>query len=197
MNIVQVVRGVEKLFESLEKDIHKMQKHTGIHCVENCIHCCTTTKIEATAIEFLPLAYHLYKTGRYKEVLAKIDQLNNEFACPLLNVLSHEGSKTGCTFYPYRGLICRLFSYNYVTSKYGVKKINACKTIRLNQPLEVDKANQLLLTKTICPKASDYYSRLLFIHFNEARNLYPIGTAIRIAIDMVLTYMSYKGKKVM
>ncbi|MCW3789143.1 YkgJ family cysteine cluster protein [Plebeiibacterium sediminum] len=197
MNIVHTVRAVEKLFESLDKDIRRLQLHTGIHCIENCIHCCTTPRIEATSVEFLPLAYHLYKTGQINEVLNKMEQVNNEYTCPLLNLLSFDGKTIGCNHYIHRGLICRLFSYNYLTNKHGVRKINACKKIQLNQPDQIEKANYLLLTKVICPKASDYYSKLRFISYNEAHHLYPIGKAIRIAIDMVVIYFHYKGKKVM
>nr|WP_321409573.1 hypothetical protein [uncultured Carboxylicivirga sp.] len=197
MNLVQIVRSVEDLFDSLDSDITNLQNQTGIHCIENCIHCCTSSKIEATSVEFLPLAYHLYKKGMIRSVLDRMDQLSNEWTCPVLNVLSIDNSQPGCSYYPYRGLICRLFSYNYVTNKHGIRQINACKNIRINQPLQLAKVNELLLTEPVCPKASDYYSRLLFIHFEEAHNLYPIAKAITVAIEMVLTHLRYKGKKVM
>ncbi len=197
MNIAHTIRAVEKLFESLDKDIRTLQKHTGIQCIEDCIRCCTTPKIMATSVEFLPLAYHLYKTGQVGEVLNKMDQLNNEYSCPILKLLSYDSKKTGCAHYKHRGLICRLFSYNYLTNKHGVRKINACKNIHLNQPNQVKKANEILLTKAIGPKASDYYSRLRFISDNEAHHLYPIGKAIRIAIDLVCVHFHNKRKKVM
>jgi len=197
MNIIQMVRGVEKLFESLDKDIKNLQNQTNIHCIESCIRCCTTPKIQATSIEFLPLVYHLYKAGKIGELIEKLDAQNNEYACPVLNILSTDGQRQGCTYYPYRGLICRLFSYNYITDKNGVKKINACKTIHINQSKQVEMANSLLKNETICPKASDYYSKLSFINHEAAHQIYPIGKAIRVAIDMVIIDFRYRGKKIM
>ena len=126
MKLQQKVRAVEKLYKVLEKDIQKLQKETGIHCIENCIHCCTTPRIQATSIEFYPLAFYLYKTGQAEAMMDKIGQLNNPTICPVLNHLSIEGSRPGCGHYEHRGLICRLFSYNHATDKFGRRRISAC-----------------------------------------------------------------------
>ena len=197
MNIESKVRAVERLFQALEKDIKELQAETGISCVENCIKCCTTPRIEATEIEFYPLAYHLYKTGQSNSFLSKIDQINDPTICPALNYLNIDGTKPGCTQYKYRGLICRLFTYNYGTDKYGIRRINACKTIKLEQPAQVDLANKLLQAKTIGPRASNYYSQLQVIDFNEAKRLYPIGNAIKMAIETIVTTFYFRGNKAM
>lgn len=197
MNVLGKVRAVEKLFKVLDKDIQKLKTHTGISCVENCIKCCTTPRIEATALEFYPLAYHLYKTGQADTILTKIEQINAPSICPSLNNLTIEGTRPGCSFYDHRGLICRLFSYNHSTDKYGRRRLSACKTIRIEQPAQLDLANKMLETRPIGPKASDYYSRLQIIDFHEAQRLYPIGDAVRIAIETILTNMHYRGKKAM
>ncbi len=195
MNIQQKVRAVEKLYKMLDKDVQKLQDATGIHCIENCINCCTTPRIQATSLEFFPLAYHLFKTGQAETILNAIGQIDNPSICPLLNALSVEGSRRGCTQYQHRGLICRLFSYNHTTDKYGRCRISACKPIRLAQPHELEKTNQILQKKVIGPKASNYYSRLQFIDFSEAQKFYPIGDAIKIALETIVTYYHYKGKR--
>ncbi len=195
MNVLSKVRAVEKLFKVLEKDVQELRSQTGIGCVDNCTKCCTTPHIEATALEFYPMAYHLYKTGEADSFLEKIQQTNNPTICPILNYFSTEGSRPGCTKYGHRGLICRLFSYNHSTDKYGVRRLATCKTIRIAQPAQLDKANQLLKLKPIGPRATDYYSRLQVIDFNEAHRLYPIGDAIRIAIETILTNQYYRRNK--
>lgn len=197
MNTLQKVRAVERLFKTLEKDIKQIQDQTGISCVRNCIKCCTTPRIEATALEFYPLAYHLFKTGQSENIIAKIEQTDNYTICPVLNNFTIDELSPGCNHYDQRGLICRLFSYNYGTDKYGRRRINACKTIRVEQPQQLDIANQLLQIKALGPKASNYYSWLQFIDFNEAHRLYPIGKAIKTAIETVITYFHYSGKKAM
>lgn len=197
MNALAKVRAVERLFKVLDKDIQELRGQTGISCVKNCIKCCTTPHIEATALEFYPLAYYLYKTGQAESILEKIEQINTPSVCPALNNLTTEGTRPGCLFYDHRGLICRLFTYSYSTDKYGRRRLNACKTIRVEQPEQLDKANKIMATKPLGPKASDYYSRLQIIDFYEAQQLYPIGDAVRIAIETILTNMHYKGSQAM
>jgi len=196
MKIVRKVRAVEKLFKTLEKDILKLQKETGLHCAENCIKCCTTKNITASALEFYPLAFYLYKNNLADSLLSKIDQLNDPDICPILNYLSTDVMRAGCQFYEQRGLICRLFSYSYRTDKFDRRVIAVCKPIHEEQPLLVAKANSILLKKPLGPRATNYYQRLQFIDFNEARKQYPIGDAIRIAVESVVTYFHYSGKKV-
>jgi len=196
MDIVHKARAVEKLFKALEKDIAKLKLKTGIHCMDNCIKCCVTPKIQATALEFYPLAQHLIKEGKAESILESIVQINNPAICPILNHLSYEDSKAGCRYYEYRGLICRLFAYNYTTDKYGKRRIAACKPMQLEQANEVKTANTILMESVLGPKASNYYSRMQFIDFTASQQLYPIGEAIKIAIETILTYSHYKNSRV-
>ena len=195
MSIVRKVRAVEKLFKTLEKDIQSLQSQTQISCIENCIKCCTTSKIVATSLEFYPLAYHLFKTGQAELYLSKIEQNNNNAICPLLNNLVLPDQRLGCGHYDQRGMICRLFTYNYIVNKYGQRKIAACKPIVMTQPEQVNKANELLALNRLGPKASDYYSQLRYIDFWNGSQLYPIAQAIQIAIEAILTDSHYRGKK--
>ncbi len=197
MNIVRKVRAVEKLFKTLEIDIQKLKEQTGVHCISGCILCCTTPKIEATSIEFYPLAYHLCKKGLAESYLSQISQQNDSTLCPMLNTLTVQDIRSGCMHYEQRGLICRIFPYNYYTNKYGVRSIAAFKPIKIEQPAMILKANEILKDKPIGPKASNYYQRLQFIDYYEAEKTYPIGEAIRIAIEKVITYFHYTGKKAM
>ncbi len=197
MDIVHKVRAVEKLFKTLEKDVQKLKDQTGIHCVDNCIKCCTTPKIMATAVEFYPLAYYLYKNGLADSFLSNIEQIHDGSICPALNRFSIDGSRIGCSFYEHRGLICRLFTYNYHTDKNDRRLISACKTIKTTLPDSITKANEILQRKPIGPKATEYYQKLQFIDFYEAQRLYPIGDAIRIAIETIVTHFHYSGEKAM
>jgi len=193
MSITEKSRKVEELFHLLEEEISQLKEETGVHCIENCIYCCTTPKIMATSLEFYPLAENLYKTGQAEQVLEMIHNSENRTSCPLLNSVSIGGSRIGCTQYEKRGMICRLFTYNYTTDKHGLRKISACKAMKLAQPDEIRKTNEILKEKPIGPRASGYYSQLQTIDFIEGQNLYPIRDAIIVAIENVLTYYHYKG----
>ncbi len=197
MNIVREVRAVEDLFKTLEKDIEELKEQTGIHCEKNCVKCCTSAHIMATTIEFYPLAYYLYKNHLSDSILSKINKIHNPTVCPVINRFSNKGSKQGCSFYQYRGLICRLFAYSYHTDKHNNRLISPCHNIKIDQAKELKKADEILHDKPIGPKATDYYQQLDFINFNETQKLYPIGDAIRIAIEEVITYFHYKEGRAM
>lgn len=195
MNIVRRVRAVERLFETLEKDVQKIKDQTGMHCVENCIECCTTSRIVATTVEFLPLAYHLYKNNLAEDFLLRIAQIDDPKICPVLDRFSVNGSRIGCRHYRQRGLICRLFTYSHYTNKYDRRVIGACKTLQAQQPQQIARANEILQTQAIGPRATTYYQRLQFIDFNGSQKLYPIGDAIRLAIESIVTHFHYNGRR--
>lgn len=184
---------VVALFELLDKEIEHLKSETGIYCVENCIYCCTTPKVVATVLEFYPLALHLYNTGQAESFLNEIKQSPVKNICPVLNSDGSKGARLGCSKYHTRGLICRLFAFNYTTDKNGIRKIATCKKIKITQPGKVSKANQILLEKPLGPKASGYYSQLQSIDFVDGQTLYPISEAITIAIEKVLTYFYYQN----
>ncbi|PLX17095.1 MAG: hypothetical protein C0599_14260, partial [Salinivirgaceae bacterium] len=103
--------------------------------------------------------------------------------------------RLGCGHYDQRGMICRLFAYNYTVNKYGQRKLAACKPIMLAQTEQVKEANILLAANPLGPKASDYYSQLRFIDYWHGSQLHPIAQAIQIAIEAILTDSRYRGKK--
>lgn len=195
MEMVRKAGEVEKLFKTLETEITELQENTGLRCIKNCVKCCITPNIVATALEFYPLAEHLHKTGQAEITLKRIEEINNPRICPFLGSLSSEGNTTGCQQYEHRGLICRLFAFNYTTDKFGRRRIAACKPMQLEQSGAVTLANKLLEMQPLGPKASHYYSQLQHNDLNGASNLYPIGEAVRIAIESVETYYHYSGEK--
>ncbi|MDO1511392.1 hypothetical protein Q2T41_01775 [Maribacter confluentis] len=91
MSIYHKVRAVERVFYQLEKEVGSFQKSTGLGCVAGCGKCCTKPDINATALEFLPFAYSLFKNG---EAELYLDQLNNDRSttlCPILNSILSPG----------------------------------------------------------------------------------------------------------
>ena len=75
--------------------------------------------------------------------------------------------------------------------------LNVCKTIKTEQPEQLAMANKILEKSPLGPKASNYYSRLQIIDFHNAHRLFPIGDAIRIAIETLVTDFHYRGNKAM
>lgn len=100
MSIERRVQLVENLFLQLEQEIAQFQKATGIACPPDCGKCCTYTNIEASPLEFLPWAFHLFLNGEAEKQLDAL-KLRQTATCLIYSPLLLIGA---CSDYPYRGL---------------------------------------------------------------------------------------------
>jgi uncharacterized protein len=192
MHLTELSQKVEELFELLEIDIAQIRTKTGLHCIHNCVKCCLYPKIEATVLEFIPLALHVYNTGQVDSFLSKIDQGTS--ICIALKPLPDNQSQAGCSQYKHRGLICRIFGYSHVTNKFNQRLLATCKPIKEQQPDAVKKASDMLLDGMLGPSGSHYYSQLQGIDYNLGTGRYPINTAIKLAIEKVDTFFYYQNQ---
>ncbi len=199
MSIKRKVKAVERVFKSLDEEIDKLKKETGLHCLAGCGKCCTKADIDSSPIEYLPLAFEWFQKGQAEE---KLELLRNEDnpICINYSPLSLSAQESGsCGVYSHRGLICRLFGFAASRDKNGDLRFVTCKLIKENQPTEFQSVNELIQRKEYVPVFSDYYKRLFQIDFKLANQIHPINKAIRIAIEEVLHYYAYRpftsGKK--
>ncbi|MBT30057.1 MAG: hypothetical protein CMO01_10395 [Thalassobius sp.] len=195
MSIVLKVKQVQKVFEKLEYEVTQLQKNTGIYCLTSCGQCCTKPNIEASVLEFLPLAFDLFlrkETTQFKEQVLQTDLA----ICHLFNPLSLKPNNNyiigKCTHYQYRALVCRLFSYASIRNKVGQKKLSTCKLIKGTFPDEVAKLDQPEEIELI-PNYSNYFQQLVQIDFRLSQEFHPINKAILRAIDEVESYYSYRN----
>ncbi len=194
MSIVRKVRAVERLFGRLDAEIQSFQSCTGLHCISGCGKCCTKADIEATPLEFLPLAFHWFINHQAE---AMLEQLENDPSpiCTLYAPLSsdlHLNGQGSCVNYPYRGLICRLFGYGASRDKFGELKLVTCKLIKEQQVESYEKAMALLNQKEYVPVFTDYYKKLMQIDFKLANQYLPVNEAISLALETVLSYYAYR-----
>jgi Fe-S-cluster containining protein len=185
MTLEEKVLEVEAVFQKLDEEISAFQNSTGIHCKFGCGKCCFKPDIEATPLEFLPFAYHLYKEGSAEEWYSKLKS-SEEQLCVILNP-TQSGAGL-CTEYKHRGLICRLFGYSARTNKYGEKELVTCNIIKTEQPEEYKTATQ----QNDIPVMSQFYMQLHAIDPDLTTKFYPINKAIGKAIECVLHYYAYR-----
>jgi uncharacterized protein len=183
------VRAVEEVFDDLDHEIARLQDSTGMHCKFGCGQCCLKPDIEASALEFLPFALHLHKTGQADAWYERVKSTGSSI-CLILNP-TQPGSGH-CSEYPHRGLICRLFGYSARTNKYGKHELITCQIIKTEQSLSYQQAQRLSEEGGNVPVMTDYYMRLHGIDAELAREFYPINTAIRKALEIVLQYYAYR-----
>jgi len=191
VNLFRKVQAVERVFKQLEKDLAAFQHATNLKCITGCGRCCTTPNITATPLEFLPLAYHLFKQGLALEWYQKLGD-NPTSTCYVFNHLIVEGSAGNCSQYNHRGLICRLFGFSAMKNKYGKPQLVTCKTIKEERPEEFAKAKNHIALGKPTPLMSNYYFQLQAIDGVLGRSLIPINQAIREALKFVLSYYAYR-----
>ena len=192
MGIEEKVRQVEALFDRLEIQIKAFQSDTQLHCKAGCGKCCSTPNIEASPLEFLPWAFHLFLNHKAEETLKELTATTSKncFLYRSLSILEyHKGS---CSNYRYRGLICRLFGYGATTDKFGKLRLATCKIIKEEQHNNFNKAEVAINNGANIPIFANYYMRLAQIDLRMGVNLLPINEALKIAIEEVLHYYAYR-----
>lgn len=194
MSIYKKVREVEKVFDLLQKHIATFQQDSDLHCLSSCGKCCSKPDIEASVLEFFPLAYHLYKEKKAFDVLDMLQHNQNSY-CIILQPFLGQGDTGFCGNYKYRGLICRLFGFSARRDKYGNKNLVTCKSIKESQPAQFEAIGEKIEAGLIdVPMMSNYSMMLHAIDFQLASRHYPINIAIKMAIENVLSYYSYRSK---
>ncbi|WP_316634317.1 YkgJ family cysteine cluster protein [uncultured Flavobacterium sp.] len=192
MAIEDKVRLVEALFDRLEIEITTFKSETHLFCNAGCGKCCSTPNIDASPLEFLPWAFHLFLNGKAEETLEELRHISakNCFLYRSLSVLEyHKGS---CSNYRYRGLICRLFGYGATNDKFGKLRLATCKIIKEEQQENFTLAEKAINKDKYVPVFTDYYMQLSQIDFRMGVLLLPINEALKIAIEEVLHYYAYR-----
>lgn len=189
MTLEEKVTAVNALFSKLDAEISTFQKASGLDCPWGCGACCFKADIEATALEFLPFAVHLYKK---QEAETWYDRLK-ENTSPICVILNPTAEARGlCSQYPYRGLICRLFGYSARLNKHGKRELVTCQIIK-GQPEFAAVQKRVVEDLVQLPVMSQYYMHLHGIDPELSRTFYPINLALRRAIEEVLHYYAYRS----
>ncbi len=192
MSIEVKVRAVEQLYDVLDKEIAIFQSKTNLHCVAGCGKCCTKPNIDASPLEFLPWAFHLFLNGTAEQVLKELNEEESTI-CKIYSPFSLLTPENGsCSNYKYRGLICRLFGYGASRDKYQALQLVTCKIIKEDQNEFYIKTQEAISQGLYVPIFTDYYMNLSQIDFKLGNMYVPINKALRLAIEEVLQYYSYR-----
>lgn len=189
MSIDEKVAAVKAVFGKLDLEISAFQEKTTLHCKFNCGKCCFKPDIEASVLEFLPFAHHLYHSGNAEKWYERLRTETTSLCLILDPVKIGQGL---CTEYEYRGLICRLFGYSARTNKYGTRELVTCQIIKTEQGAQYQAAEKMVGEGGNVPVMSEYYMQLFAIDDQMAREFFPINEAIKRAIEVILHYYAYR-----
>jgi len=191
MSIERKVQLVESLFSQLEKESVQFEKSSGLGCVAGCGKCCTHPDVEASPIEFLPWAFHLFLQGEAEKTLTLLNETHSR-TCFIYKPLAFI-DKGNCGNYKYRGLICRLFGFSANTDKYGKLRLATCKIIKEGQTEKFNSTAEAITKGLPVPIFTEYYMRLNQIDFRLGNMILPVNKALKIALEEVLHYYEYRN----
>ncbi|MBQ0768858.1 MAG: YkgJ family cysteine cluster protein [Bizionia sp.] len=190
MSIERRVQLVENLFHQLEQETAQFEKTSGLSCVSGCGKCCTYPDVEASPIEFLPWAFHLFMNGEAEKTLALLNETQTS-SCIIYKPLSVTG-RGRCSDYKYRGLICRLFGFAASSDKYGNLRLATCKIIKEGQAEQYKTTTEAISKGLYVPVFTEYYMQLNQIDFHLGNIILPINKALKMALEEVLQYYAYR-----
>ena len=186
------VKAVKKVYASLDNAIAQLQQDSGLHCLSGCGECCKKPDIEATPLEFLPLALQFYDEGRAEIALEEIRQSKSTLCYVFRPHVTNFGGL--CNEYPHRGLICRLFGFTARRNKEGQSELVTCKLIKEQQKELYEQVVTDIRSGKKVPVMSDYYTRISNID-PSLTQFYPINEAMAKAIETVLHYYAYRKRR--
>lgn len=191
MSIINKVKAVEQIFASLDNEIASLQATSGLHCLAGCGKCCFKPDIEASPLEFLPYAFHLFLTNRIEE---QYDLLltRNTSTCAIFSPTKDSLVKGSCSEYKFRGLICRLFAYSAIRDKYGKTTFVTCLPLKTQSPDQVASINASIAEGKSVPMMNDYYFQIRSIDPDLGTKLMPINQALKEAMEVVMSYYAYR-----
>jgi uncharacterized protein len=190
-----IIEEVEKVFEELDNHLSLTSSQSGIKCPDFCGMCCRKLDIEASPMEFLPLAAWLYKTGKVNDFLEKLENPDHKW-CACFDPDASAKGEWGCKYYEHRGLICRLFGFGYRLNRESHPVLVTCKIMKTTQAAAVSKAAELATDNPEeMPVFSNYFMKLLAIDPDLAVPQMPINEAIRTAIEKLYFYFLNKEEE--
>lgn len=186
------VNAVRRVYRRLDSEIAQMQQESGLHCISGCGECCKKPDIEATPVEFLPLALRLFDDGRAETFLEELEKKTAPTCAVFRPYVTHFGGL--CSEYSDRGLICRLFGFTARRNKEGQAELVTCKHLKHEQTEAYQQAVDNIKAGKKIPVMSDFYSRMAGID-PSLNTFYPINEAMKHAIETVLHYYAYRKRR--
>lgn len=191
MNLQEKSQEVRRVFDELDVEIKAFLEASKLTCIPGCGFCCANPKVNASVLEFLPLAFDLYDKGKAEKALKMLESKDEQSLCILYKSMSLDNAMGFCSDYSNRGLICRLFSSSSRKNKEGKKEIITCKKLKEGKKSEFEAASKSINEDLPIPSSTGIYNQLYNIDFQLTSQQFPINQAIKKAIEVVLTYKFY------
>ena len=195
---------VMDVYQSLSQEFSAYQSSQSLNCVEKCGACCSNPDIEVSPLGMLPLALHLFDTGRAEQAFDELDSYSG-FACKQYQRLSLDGKEGYCGIYEYRPGICRMFGAAGYKTKSGEATLSVCKPIKQAVPEKYaaaliaiqpawgqsNNSDPMSISNSKPPMIAEGRQKLAQLDYELGDKLIPINDALRYILEKILTLSSY------
>lgn len=118
---------VLELYSEADRAVAAYREASGLACPSGCVQCCYSETVEATVLEMLPAAFHLFRSNQAERIWQCLDQEGRSQQCILFRPDLSRPDGGGCTLYPFRALVCRLFGFSGTTDRRGLTQLTRCR----------------------------------------------------------------------
>lgn len=190
----ELARRVETVYSETADIFSSYQQQRGLSCRSGCGECCLQPTIEATVLEMLPLALHLFDQGKAEQTLSQLDTLagSTSEGCFFYQKRSFDGKEGQCSVYQHRPAICRLFGASGYRDKQGKPALSVCKVIKSSKIAEYQ---QTLIAMESEPPPMMIISKeqINQLDYELGKEHLPVNEAMKQALERVLFKAWYAG----
>ena len=190
------------VYQSLSQEFSAYQSSQSLNCVEKCGACCNNPDIEVSPLEMLPLALHLFDTGRAEHEFDELD--NYGFACKQYQRLSLTVKKAIAEF-TNTDLAFAVFGAAGYKTKSGEATLSVCKPIKQAVPEKYaaaliaiqpawgqsNNSDPMSISNSKPPMIAEGRQKLAQLDYELGDKLIPINDALRYILEKILTLSFY------
>jgi len=188
----ELSRRVEAVYGEIADTFSGYQQASGLNCRSSCGECCTQPTIEATVLEMLPLALHLFDQGKAEQTLTQLEEFPEASGCFFYHRLSFDGKQGHCSVYQQRPSICRVFGAAGYRDKMGKASLSVCKIIKQDRA-ERYQQHLIMLTEQPPPMMMTAKEQVNQLDYDLGSKHYPINQAMFLALEKVLFKAYYSN----
>lgn len=184
--------AVQYLFLDVDRDTGAFRRSLGLSCPEGCGLCCQNPHVQASELELLPLASELDRRRQAEFFYEKADKQDFQGRCIFFIPGESFPGQGKCAQYALRPLLCRLFGFSGNRDRHGHFRLSSCSVLK--EKISSTRNQESPGPANSPGKAvfmSDYVSRLSSIDPDLARELVPMNTAFKRAVDRIWLHKKF------
>lgn len=187
-------RVLEK-FQEIDVETARLQIEFGLYCPHHCGLCCESTKVEASVLEMLPIAESLFARQLGAEILLKAQTSGRDSICVFFEKARLSHGLGGCSIYPLRPSICRLFCYSAVRDKNGRSIYAPCRPLKTDAKERVEMVQHGVDNGFKILSISEASQTVANLDLYLGTERLPINAALASALSRVGLALSLSGEE--